>query len=205
MPAAAPGPIVLQSDVEIAVRDTLKEWVPFYLADIDEQQGRQRGTTKAPRLWDIASENATRWREETPPSLLVVCPGTVDDPKMHGDDAAYGAWFRVSIVVAAAGATEEGSRAVAGRHAGAILYTLAQQGDMGGLAQHTRWLGYGDAPSPRDRSVTEVEVLARVYVARVVSTRGLLPRERPDDPTQPAPHTPTPSAVRVRVPLPQRP
>ena len=136
MPTISPGSIVLQSDIEAAVRDTLKLWMPFYLADIDEQQERDRGTTSPPRTWDIASDNDTRWLEETPPALLVACAGTVDEPELHGDQASYAATWQVNIGVAVGGATESGARDLAGRHAGAILYTLVQQPDMGGFTRH---------------------------------------------------------------------
>lgn len=199
MPQPSPGLIVLPSDVEVAVRDTMRHWLPFYLAEIDEQQDRERGTTTIPRTWDVASDNDTRWLDETPPALLVVCPGTVDDPSLYGDAAAYGAWWQVNIGVTASGATEAGSRALAGRLAGAVTYTIAQQGDMGGLAERSRWRGVRTNVVARQRSVMAAEVLAHVYVRNVVATRGLLPRTRPTDPTDPAAPTATASGVRVRT------
>jgi hypothetical protein len=203
MPAIDPGPIVLPSDVEAAVRETLNAWVPHYLAHIDEQAGLDRGTTEAPRLWDIASENATRWREETAPVAIVACPGTVEDPELHGEAGSYAAWWQVNIGVTAAGATEEGSRGLAGRLAGAVILALAQQGDMGGLAETTRWLGVRTDDMPRRRGVAAAEVLAHVRVRRVVDTRGLIPRDLPADPTDPPAATPTPTRSRV-IPLPRR-
>lgn len=203
MAVVSAGPIVLSSDVESAIRDTMKQWVPFYLADIDAQQGRARGTTKAPRTWDIASDNATRWLEETPPSLLVACPGTIGEPQLHGDNATYGCWWQGNIGIAVGGATEAGSRALAGRHAGAVTYVLAQQGDMGGLAQITRWSGSRTDVAGRDRSVVACEIAFRLYVETVVATRGLIPRDLPDDPIT-LPHA-TPTVIRSRVRVTGRP
>jgi hypothetical protein len=199
MPTITPGPIVLHSDIEAAVRDTMRHWVPHYLADIDAQQGRARGTTQKPRTWDIASDNDTRWLEETPPRLLVACPGTIGEPELHGDAGSYGAWWQGSIGIAVGGATEAGSRALAGRHAGAILYTLAQQGDMGGLAAQTRWGGTRTDVAGRDRNVVACEVPFRLYVERVVDTRGLIPRDLPAVPTDPAAPTTLVSGSRLRV------
>jgi hypothetical protein len=193
-----PGPIVLPSDVEIAVRDVMQEWVPYYLGDIDEQSGRERGETAPPRTWDVASEN-DRWLEETPPALLVVCPGTVDEPDLHGKTGSYGAWWQVNIGVTAGGATEVGSRGLAGRHAGAVLYVLAQQRDMGGLAADVRWRGLRTDVVDRRRKLAACEVLAHVRIARVVDTRGRLPHTVPNPKTDP--HSPDPdvSGTRVRV------
>lgn len=199
MPIITPGPIVLPYDVEVAVRDTLKRWVPFYLADIDEREGRERGTTRPPRTWDVASDNNTRWLEETPPALLVACPGTFGDPEPHNDEASYGAWWQGSVGIAVGGATVEGSRLLAGRHAAAITYVLAQQGDMGGLAEKTVWLGMRSDVVGRSRDVIACEVPWRLYIRRVVDTRGLIPRDLPEVPTDPADPTPLATGSRVRV------
>jgi len=194
-----PGPIVLPSDVELAVRDTLQEWVPFYLADIDRQQQRAAGTTRPPRTWDIASDGE-RWMEETPPALLVACPGTVGDPALEGPDGHYSAVYQVNVGVTAGGATEQGTRALAGRYAGAIIYTLGQQGDMGGLADATWWRGVRTDVIARQRTLMATEVLAHVRIARVIATRGPhLPQTRPVDPTDPPLPSRTPSGLRVRV------
>lgn len=202
MAQPTPGPIVLTADVETAVRDTLKTWVPFYLADIDDQQDRPRsgpGATVPPRSWSIASEN-DRWLEETAPALLVACPGTMDQPERHGAGGSYGAWYQVNIGVTASGATEAGSRDLVSRHAGAVVYTLAQQRTMGGLVEDTEWLGHRADVIDRDRKLAAVEILARVYVGGVVDTRGpLIPRDVPPTPTDPAAPTPTPHTARVTV------
>lgn len=200
MPQPTAGPIVLQSDIERAVRDTLKATVPFYLAEIDEQLGLARGTTKPPRTWGIASED-DRWLEETPPALLVVCPGTVDEPVKHGDRGSYGAWWQINIGVTVGGATEEGTRELAARHAGAVQLVLGQQADMGGLAADTVWQGTRSDVVGRERTLMACEVLAYVRIARVFDTRGgLVPRTLPPEPTSPAAPTPTPTGVRIRVP-----
>ena len=179
MPQPTAGPIVLFSDIEVAVRDTLQAWVPFYLAEIDEQADppRPRGTTGAPRAYDVAHEDSQRWLEATPPSLLVVCRGTVDAPQRHGKDAAYGAWWQVNIAVTAGGATEAGTRDLAGRHAGAIYAVITQQPDMGGLCEDARWMGAQADPADRNPDVLVAEIEAHVYVPHVIATRGpLIPR-----------------------------
>lgn len=194
----APGPIVLPTDVALAVRDTLKGWVPYYLARIDEQLDLDPGTTTPPRSWGVATD-MDRWLEETPPALLVVCPGTVGDPERHGDAAAYGAWFRVNVGITAGGATEGGSWDLAGRLGAAVYTTIAQQADMGGLAADTRWGGMNVAET-RNRKLVAAEAIALVRVDHIVATRGpLLPRVLPDPPTDPAAQTPTPSLARERV------
>lgn len=190
-----PGPIVLPTDVADVVRNTLETWVPYYLAGIDEQHDRDRGTTKAPS-WS-ASTDMDRWLEETPPAGLVVCTGTEGAHDKHGDDASYGAWFRVNIGVTASGATEAGAYDLGGRLAAAVVYVLAQQSDMGGLAQDAEWDGLQIAPT-RNRKRMAAEIPARVYVRHVVATRGpLLPLEVPDTPSGEPDDYIQPSEVRV--------
>jgi hypothetical protein len=193
-----PGPIVLHSDIEAAVRDTLKEWVPYYLAEIDEAQGRDRGKTEAPRAWITRSEGDP-WLEQTPPALLVHCAGTIDKPKKHGPSATYGAWWQVNIGITAGGATEQGSFDLAGRMAGAVLYVVTQQSDMGGLAGETLWGGSSIAPVPPHRTVMACECIAELWIAHVVDTRGDLPRVAPTPRSDPADPVPTPTSSRIRV------
>lgn len=193
-----PGPIVLPTDVAMAVKATLEDWVPYYLGVIDEQHALARGTTKVPS-WTVSTD-LDRWLEETPPAGLVVCPGTEGDPEKHGPKAAYGAWFRVNIGVTAGGATEEGSYELGGRLGGAVVYALAQQPDMGGLAMDTRWGGVQIAPT-RNRKLMAAELPGLVYVHRIVETRGPLlpPLTPPDPPTGDPAAFPQPSDVRVRA------
>jgi hypothetical protein len=194
-----PGPIVLPSDIELATKAILEDWIPFYLADIDEQQGRDRGTTRTPRLYDIASDTDQRWLEEVPPAVLIACPGTTNDPERHNDTASYGAWWQINIAVTAAGATELGSRDLAGRLGGAIVYTLTQQSDLGGLAADARWRGLRLDVIDRGRGIAACEVLGEVYVAQVVQTRGMLPRDLPVVPTNPADELGDVTGARIRV------
>jgi hypothetical protein len=196
MPQPSAGPIVLPTDVALAVKATLEEWVPFYLAEIDEQQGLERCTTKAPGSWNVATD-MDRWLEETPPAGLIVCPGTEGAPEKHGPDASYGAWFRVNIGVTAGGATEEGSFDLGGRLGAAVYTTIAQQADIGGLAEDTRWGGMNVAPT-RNRKLMAAECIALVHVRHVVATRGpLLPKIAPDPPCDPADLTPDVTDRRV--------
>lgn len=198
MPELTVGPVVTPVDVEIAVRETFAETMPFYLAEIDEQHGLVRGTTKPPRLYIARNENE-RWDEETPPVLVVACPGTIGEPVRHGARGTYGAWYQVNIGVTVGGATEQGSRALAGRHLAALMLVIGQQPHMGGLAHDTVWLGGRTDPIAPQRTLMGAETLANVYVRHVLDTRGLIPRDLPDDPTDPAAATPTPTSVRVRT------
>lgn len=173
MAQTSPGPIVLPSDVAFAVKDTLATWVPYYLREIDDQQGRDPGTTTPPRSWSVSTE-MDRWLEETPPAGLVV-PGGLGDMERHGKDASYGGWFRVNIGISAGGATEEGIYDVASRLVMAVAATFAQQADMGGLAQDARFIDANTAPT-RNRKLVAAEIITSVYVRRIVASRGpLLP------------------------------
>lgn len=191
-----PGQIIQNADVERAVCETLADWVPFYLADLDEQAGRDRGTTLTPRYYDAASDETKRWLEETPPSALVLCQGTIGDPEKHGNKAAYGAWFQVNIAVTASGATEAGSRDLASRIGGALTAIVAQQGDFGGLVNETVWLGTRVDKLDRERSVMLAETSCKCWIPDVVQTRGpKIPRTLPAVHTDPADPIPQPDSA----------
>jgi hypothetical protein len=195
----AVGPVVTAADIEQAVLQTLQAWVPFYLAEIDDQHDLDRGTTAPPRSWSVRSTD-DRWLEEVPPALVVACPGTIGNPERHGDGASYSAWWQVNVGVAVGGATEAGARALAGRHAAAVSLVFGQQPAMGGLCDDAVWLGVRTDVIAEQRDVLATEVAARVRVARVLDTRGNLPRTPPDPPTDLPPDSPVPDQVRVTFP-----
>lgn len=194
------GPVVTPPDVEFAVRDTLRDSMPWYLGQVDVDNGLPRASTTPPRSYVTRSENE-RWAEETPPALVVACPGFANEPQKHGPRGSYGAWFQVNVGVTVGGATEEGTRQLAGRHLAAVLLVLGQQPDMGGLAKDTDIVGATIDTIPPQRTLIGCEVVANVYVARVLDTRGLIPRDLPDPP-DPIDQTPVPTGLRVRVTAP---
>lgn len=199
MPEHDIGPVVTTNDIEIAALDWLKEAVPFYLARLDEQDGQAPGTTVAPRSYEVRSTNE-RWAEETPPALVVESVGTVGDPERHGNHGSYAAVWQLNIGVTVGGATEDGTRALANRHAAAIRLVVTQRRTLNGLAEDVLWKGEGPgAIVAPQRTLMACEVIAHVLIRRAVDTRGLAPRGIPDPPTDPAPPTPTPTGVRVRV------
>lgn len=194
----SPGPIVQHADLERAVCETLADWVPFYLAHLDDEAGRDRGATRAPRYYDAASDDNRRWMEEAPPSVLVISRGTINDPERHGDNATYGAWWQVNIAVTASGATEAGSRDLASRLGAAITYVVAQQGDFGEFVERTEWRGTQLDQLDRERPVMIAEVAAECWIPSVVSTRGpTIPRVLPADITSPADPIPQPDSATV--------
>lgn len=191
------GPVVTPPDVEFAVRDVLQDAIPWYLGEVDIQHDLARGTTGPPRLYIARSENE-RFAEEAPPVLVVASPDMVGDPQRHGPRGSYGAWFQLNIGVTVGGASEEGTRQLAARHMAAIMLVLGQQSDLGGLAQETVLLGGRIDTIPPQRTLIGCEVLAQCYIARVLDTRGLIPRDLPAR-DQPAGQTVPVSGGTVRV------
>jgi hypothetical protein len=195
---ADPGSVFLPATLERAVCETLREWMPFYLSRVDEQEGLDPGTTHAPRFYDAASDDERRWQEEVPPAVLVISPGTTGDPELHGNKAEYGAWWQVNIAVTAGGATEAGARDLASRLGGAIVFVVAQQGDFGETVTRTKFLGIRIDKLDRERAKMIAEVVCECWIPDMVSTRGpLKPLEAPTDPTDPAPPIPQPDSVSV--------
>lgn len=198
--AAEPGSVFLASKLERAVCETLKEWMPYYLTVVDEQEGLEPGTTHPPRFYDAASDDEKRWQEEVPPAVLVISPGTTGDPERHGNQGAYGAWWQLNIAVTAGGATEPGARDLASRLGGAITLVVAQQGDFGETVKETLFRGIRIDKLDRERAKMIAEIACECWIPNIVSTRGpLRPLEAPEVPSDPAAPIPQPDSVSVRA------
>lgn len=187
------GPNITGGDVEQVVVETLKEWLPYFLARVDEEHDLDPGTTIEPLSYNVSS-HLSRWTEMAPPALVVVSPGLAGDPEIVGEHGSYMATWRISVGVTVGGATEVGSRALAHRYAAAVRNALVKKP----VFDATWWVGEQyDTINPDRRSLIAAEIVFHVQVIRAVDTRGVFPDEPPTDPEDPGVGPITPVGRRI--------
>jgi hypothetical protein len=127
------GPLIVETDVDAAVINTLRLWLPMYLSQIE----RERELT--PRL--IARPEPDQYQnvleDDTFPDValpaVLVTTAQPSDVAMDGDGVWSAAWrVRVSVVVR--GRTAPETRAVAALFKGAVTRVMLHQSSLGGFA-----------------------------------------------------------------------
>lgn len=130
------GRIVTTAQVETAVLDTLKRFLPHYLAEV-ERQTNLAPTAAAPRAYRVWTDRET-WPSDQLPAVIVACPGTTDTRRTpRGYEADWD--VRVGVIVRTS--DQASTRRLAGIYAAAARAVLVQRPALGGLATATIWVG----------------------------------------------------------------
>jgi hypothetical protein len=182
------GPLITGTDVENAVRDTLKLWAPEYLAWVKRETGRQLPT---PRSW-ITSPDFDRWPEETPPSVLIMSSGTADKPIVEGDGTVR-AKYDLGVAIVTQAKTEGAAAELAKLYTAVFVRILTQHRSLGGFANAVDydgddWDRMPDRKRKRQLAVGSAEFVVEVSDVLNVRLGPSVPREdpvpvQPDDPT----------------------
>lgn len=123
------GDIFTGYDLEIAVRDLLKDWMPAYLGKIEREQSLAGGSLPLPRSYEIIQEFDS-FAEEQIPKIIIVSPGTAVEPIREGDGKYKAIWLlRVGCIVSAS--TKQDTSRVARLYAAAIRTLLLQRKSLG--------------------------------------------------------------------------
>jgi len=196
--------IVSANQIEEALRDHLKLWMPVYLQEMELQLGRTRRKVPVPRSFMIAGA-LEQLRENQLPGILVQSPGITGLP-YHDGSGMYTATWRMAITGLISALDQDSTRAVAKLYGAAMRAIVVQKPTLGGFAINSVWTSesYNDLPSPDgERNLTLVMVHADVTVEDVVNKMGgprTYPAPDPPDPaTQPGSHWPLVQEVDIDV------
>jgi hypothetical protein len=167
-------------EVEDAVVDALRRWLPTYMSEVE----RQRGLT--PPYYARPSSGSYTVRadfdsfpEEILPLVVVVSPGIDDDPKREGRGQFIGR-FQVGVTCIVSAADQVSTRRFAYRMGAAIRATLLQKQSlelaMDGSVRGVDWIGTrnNELGSESDRSIWACRQLFTVEVGQLV-VRGVGP------------------------------
>lgn len=131
-PDSAFGPIISAFEVELAVADSVRRWMPDYLAELERRRGLEAGRMPAFRSIAVSAE-LQRMPEDQLPALLIASPGievsasaAAGRIEIHGDGGIL-ARFRVDVAaVVSARGNRHGLR-LARLYAAALRTLLVQQ------------------------------------------------------------------------------
>lgn len=167
------GRMITAAEIERAAVMTLQKWSPTYLAEI-ERQMFDTNTLRfpAPKSYQILPDLES-WAGEQLPAAVVVCGGTVEDPKIEGDDR-YSAEWLVSVGVVVSADTIQNTQDLAKIYGAVIRAVMLQKRSLEGFAMGVRWLeeSYDDLPPEDARTLAMANVFFAVQVADVVTRRG---------------------------------
>lgn len=198
--------IVSANQVEEAMRDTLKLWMPVYLQEMELQLGRTRAKVPVPRSFMVAGQ-LEQLRENQLPGILVQSPGLTGVP-YHDGDGMYTATWRLIATSLISALDQESTRAVAKLYGAAIRGICVQKPTLGDFAINTKWISesYSDLPTPDgERNLVLVSVWCDTTVEDVVNKMGgprTYPTPDPPDPSgQPGSQWPIVQDVDIDVEL----
>ncbi|MCU1500584.1 MAG: hypothetical protein JWM47_4537 [Acidimicrobiales bacterium] len=189
MSVATFGPLIVETDVDLAVVATLRRWLPTYLTRAEgERADALDGATFArpePGSYSNTLEDDEFLDHQLP--AIIVTTANLQDTETTGDGDYLAGW-RVVVSAVVRGETAPQTRAIAAVFAGSVRRVLTQQPTLGGFAAGVDWVpGGGVAPvadtTDKGRYLAAGINHFDVYVDDVLSTRGgpLEPDEDPYD------------------------
>lgn len=187
------GQIVDADQVEAAVLETLRKWLPTYLAEIERQRGiTPPGSLPRPRSWTVAS-SLDKWPDHPLPAVFAVSPGLAEEP-LRTSRGGYRAPWGVGVAAVVSAKDRAASRRLAAMYGAAIRTCLLQHRSLAGFATGLDWIDedLDNAPPEQARTLAIAQELFVVTVDRVLDPAAGPAQPDPEaDPTEPYDDWPT--------------
>jgi hypothetical protein len=177
------GPLLPGSLIENAAIDTLKAWMPAYIAELERQAGRDARSLPMIKSWVLRPEFEV-WPEDLKtPAIVAVSPGLAEPPTKNGD-GSYDAVWSLGVGVVTETATEASTRELARVYAAAIRGCILQRRSLG-AGRIADWVDESydeDIPAEKARTLACAMNVFTVQMDNVVLV-GEGPRgDPPEDP-----------------------
>lgn len=168
------GPVVSAFEVEYALAQCVREWMPRYLAEAEAQRDLAPGDL--PELRSVVtSTDASKFPEEQLPALLVSSPGLEDAPDVRGD-GLYSARWRADCTVVCSARGNRQARRLAAVYVSAVRALLVQQALFSDVLDviAVDWRGetYRSRTADDERTRAEATVQLRVQIAGAMNRFG---------------------------------
>jgi hypothetical protein len=131
------GPSIGDPQVEAAVLDTLRTWLPTYLWRTERANGLLRGTIPHPPTPESyrGGLDFLDWQQDECPTVIVVV-NPVHEPERAGS-IGYSQWFETQIGAVIVHDDPDITRLLTGYYGVAIQQAILQNGALGGIASRT--------------------------------------------------------------------
>ena len=185
-PASMVGPIFAGVQLEQAIIDTIKLWIPVYLPAAEIRVTGARVGLPMPRGYTTRN-TFSDLPEDQLPMCIVISPGTAGTPVKEGGKGVYRAPWRVVVGCVVSTRTQQETNAVSKIYGAAIRQLLLHKGTLGGVADNVIWEeeSYDDIPqNDPDRSLM-VSMIVFVFWVDNVATRFGGPKDPPGPDEQP--------------------
>lgn len=193
------GPLVVETDIDVAICEQMVLWFPTHLAQIERERGLKSHFLRRPKKESFANTlDEDEFLDHTLPAIIVTTSATVGDPVKDSDGKYFAAWNVVISAVCRGRASAE-TRYLAALYGGAVKRIMVGMPDINGHASETRWMAGNVAPvrdsTRRGRYLAASINQFLVYVDDVLQEGAgpVLPNpdDNPYDPADPAdPDTP---------------
>lgn len=186
--AADFGPLVLNTDVDYAVLDILKEYLPFYLAAIERERDLPVGYFDRPKAESYANTlEDDEFPDHAMPAIIVTSADTEGIPEKDGEGMHYAAW-NVVISCVVRGRTPKETRRIASMFEGSVRRVMLNEGPP--FDGEVRWTGTNVAavadPTGGGRYLAAGMSTYLVYVDHAVKSQAGIAHEPPyTDPDDP--------------------
>lgn len=124
--------------IDAALIDVLKTWMPTYLTEVARQRGLN-APLEAPRSI-VAVAEFDRWPEEQLPGIVIVNPGTTGTPLKDGA-GAYRASWPIEVCISVSAATQADTRRNSQLYIAAARGCIMQRRSLGHGMKGTDWGG----------------------------------------------------------------
>jgi hypothetical protein len=175
------GAIVHGGHIEAAALDTLRSWLPTYLAELERQTGRSPGVLPSVRSWSLVARFGLETDDQLPAGMLVSA-GLAFEPT-KGGAGMYSATWLLDVAVVVSARDEGATRELAMIYCAATRAVILQRPALGGVAAGIDWVDerYDDL-SESGRYLAAGRNTFRVFVADVLSANAgpVRPDPKPD-------------------------
>jgi len=182
------GPCVTGADVEGAVLDTLRSWLPSYLSFVEGAHGLARGSTPVPRGWAVTGRDLAKLNSDQLPCVVVMTGGILEAPRKEGAPGCLTCRWSINVGAIFAAAWGGKSRQHAQLYVRAISLVMLQRPLQGIEAVvDLRGETYDEMDFESSRSYSASIANFNVDIREVVWAQGGPPPyvAPPTDPTQP--------------------
>ncbi len=189
------GPIVSNWLIEQRVIETLRSWMPEYIAELERKEGLPHGTIPRPPAPESVHGgiDMESWTQDTTPQVIVVVKPQGRPDNLRGD-GSYGQGYDIEVGCACvstgselAERPEDDARATVA-YLGAASMLLVQKPILGGITEQLHMTGAPtvSAPNPDRKDIALCTTTFEMWVSAIIEEgKGPvteLPREAPEFP-----------------------